>query len=440
MIKKLKKTPLFYQYLLSYIAIFLIPFIFTSTFFYHLSVANLQKEIIQSHIEKIEQVSAFSDSRMKEMENIASRIVRDPELTPYMMNQPFTSKQGIRKLISYQVNSSASHDLILSYDANNFLYSTRGTGSINNFTSNMYSILDPDQQRIERDLQGVRERTIYPVKLNSSGDNQLIAYLFPIAQNGSAPYGTIAFLINEKSLLKTVQHVLAEFSGSFFIFNEHHELLTSHSSDDEISHQLFGSDVIGVSGVREAEIDGVEYSLITVKSDQTNWSFVTTISSDQLYQGMSNFKQLIFIILSIILLIGIGLSVYLSKKHYRQIQGILHVIRSNRDYQKNTNNLSGIHESIEEIFKDNEVLQSRVKLQQPYVREQLLLKLLKGYQIDEAELNQLAKDLNLSIDNRFFAVKLTFHPSFLENESLFRREKLITIDAHCSSDGVIPCC
>jgi len=439
MMKRLfKKMPLFYKYLVSYTVIFLVPFVLTSSFFYHSSTSKLQEEIIQSNLEKIEQVSQFNDSRSVEFENTAMHISLNPKLTPYMMKQPFESKQGIRELISHKVNSNIVDDILLFYNNDPFIYTTRGTTSVTNFTEMMYPFTEADKKRLLHDLKNITEPLAYPLDLTASRDEKMIAYMYPIPQNEAATYGSVVFLIRENQLASSIPHVLGGFDGNVFVFNNDGQLLTSHAAGDKLSGDWarnFSSEEDAV--VLEETFNDVEYAVIPFTSEQTNWSYITAVPTDQFYARMSHFKQLNFIVLSVILVIGIGLSIFLSRKQYEPIQEIIHLVKENKKEQaaqRNRDELLSIKNTIRHMSQDNATLQDKLKIQQPYVRDQLLFKLLKGHPINEIEHKHLEKHMELKHNNHFFTILIRFRNDFTDDHLLIQREKLLQWASFVSLD------
>ncbi|MFC4025043.1 helix-turn-helix domain-containing protein [Oceanobacillus longus] len=425
-----KKSSLFYKYLLSYIAIFLIPFILTSTFFYQLSVNNLREEIIRTNIEKIEQVRDFSDSRMTELENIASRIALDHRLTPYMMKQPYESKQAIRELNSYKVNSSIIDDILLYYHDEKHIYSTMGSGSMENFTNTIYPFVEEDKQKINHDLRTLSESEVYPLTMESKNEQKnVISYLFPINPNGNASYGTIFFLVRESTLSGLMQNVLGDFNGSIFVFNGDKELLASKSTGDSISQNYIKENMSEKSGVSELKVVNEEYSLVTVDSDVSDWTFITAVPTDQFYSKMSNLKQSTLLILFVTLVIGISLSIYLSNKQYKPIESITQLLhlkaKKTSGKIKLRDDFDHIRDSIQGIYKDKDQLQKKVDENKQYVREQFLLQLLKGKSSHREEWVQLAEDVTIPIHLPFFVIIISFTEKIEGEKAFLNRERLL---------------
>src|SRR5699024_8458429 len=110
--------------------------------------------------------------------------------------------------------------------------------------------------------------------------------------------------------------------------------------------------------------------------------FVSAMPTAQFYRQMSAMKTTIFVMLSIIALLGVGITIYLSLKQYQPIQKLVQSIRKRQEHvdtanSKRRNELERIRETIEFIFDDTDKMRQKMDLQEPFVRDQFLLKLLK---------------------------------------------------------------
>src|SRR5699024_35644 len=105
------RSHLLYKYILSYLVIFLIPFLFMSYIVYNSSVTELRKEIERSNMNKLQQAADIIDERMMELRDITARISIDSRLTPFMMKHQFYGNEAIAELNKYKANSSIINDI-----------------------------------------------------------------------------------------------------------------------------------------------------------------------------------------------------------------------------------------------------------------------------------------------------------------------------------------
>lgn len=439
-----KRKRLFYKYLLSYMIIFLIPYITISAVFYQMSVNNLREEIIQSNIEKLEQVRDLTDERVRELENIALRISLDHRLTPYMLKDPYFSKQAIQELNTYQVNSSVIDGLYLYYHGGeDQIYSQRGIGTFDTLTNGAYRITKNASVTLRENMKAVSHPTVRPITLRSGQDqmqNRLISFVYPIPPNSTTPYGTVTFFVKEETLTKLTQNVLGDFKGSIYIFNGEYELLASSSRGKSLNPGALENVSLAGSGVITERIDDEEHSLVTVRSKVSDWTFVTAMPTAQFYNRMTNLKILILAILAVIALLGAATAVLMSFRQYKPIQNLSQFINMKQSAaspkKMKKDELDNIRETVESIYEDREQLYQKMRVQQPFVRDQFLLKLLNGNPTIQVEVEEMLNDLNIAFTGkRFFIVMISFKEKIREQKSLQSRERLLKLLNEVSFHG-----
>lgn len=412
--------------------IFLIPYITISIVFYHMSVQNIRDEIIQSNTGKIEQVMDFTDSRMKELENIATRISFDHRLTPYMFSQPYFSKQAIEELRSYKVNSSIIDGLYLYYHGKDQIYSPRGNSTMDTFLNTDYQFKEDEIDILKEKIETTTKATVHPINLmtDDKDKSQIISYLYPVPTNSTFAIGTVAFLVKESTLKKLTQNVLGDFKGNMYIFNGENELLASNNKGIKLDSEDVQKLALSEAGVLNKTINKENYSLVTVRSEISNWTFVTAMPTAQFYKKMDRLKKSIIIMLLLIALVGIVTTVFMSFRQYKPIQGLAQSLKSRQQVKvsKKTSKdeLVNIRETIELMHEDSEQLHKKMKVHQPFIRDQLLLLFLKGDIKKQAEINDLLMDLQINFKgNSFFIVVVSFNDKIVEHESLQSREKIL---------------
>jgi len=437
MFNKKKHPLLFYKYLVSYLIIFLIPFLTISIVFYQMSANTLRKEIIDSNIQKMEQVRDITDAREEEFVNIAARISSNYRLTPYKFTQPYKRKEAIEELIDYQVNNTMIDELYLYFMGQGLVYSSRGTSSINTFLTNAYPVKKNEFTKFKKKMRTFTKPTIYPINLKSK-KNDIIAYLYPVPLVDSEPYGKVAFFVKEKEIKSQIENILGDFEGNVYVYNDQNELLTSSNKGEPIDSKYTKEAILSKeNGVTEKRINDQDYSVVTVHSHSSNWSFVTVMPTEQFYGKMTNLKITIILILTVIALIGIGVTIFMAFRQYKPIKGLAHQLKQttkqptddsnsiiNQNNKESINELVQIQEAIALIQEDRRHLHHKMKKNQPYLRDQLLLLLLKGdLNID---LGQTLKDLQITFPgNHFFAAVVSLQNDGQYSKGFKNREGIL---------------
>ncbi|MFJ7977286.1 helix-turn-helix domain-containing protein [Peribacillus sp. NPDC096379] len=409
-----------------------------SAIIYYNSVSNLRQEIEQSNINKLEQVEKITDERMKELNTLAARISYDPRLTPYMMGHDYYSGEAIEELKKYKANSSIIEELFVYYHTKETLYSTSGSYSIDTLFKKKYRFDRWKKEDFIRDLHTTIPfiRPIDNVIVNNSDHDRMIAYLFPIAPSNPSPYGTVMYFIEESVMTDLIQNILGEFKGNAYIFNEKNEIVAATINDKAINQKNLDLLTIKGNGVDNVVIDGKDYSLASVKSDVSGWTFITLMAADQFFEKLDYTKNLIMIILIFTLFIGFALAVLLGRNQYRPIRNLFEITNKNDKRGGNVesgNEWESIHNTITNVFEDHQILNEAMYRQKPFARDQLLVRLLKGDIRGNEEIESLLQTLNIKMRNgHYFVAIVYFDKGTFKEDNIEEREGIFNLLANIS--------
>ncbi|NYE03462.1 AraC-like DNA-binding protein [Bacillus niacini] len=385
------QSKLLTKYVLSYVLMFFIPLITTSMIIYENSASSLQAGIEQSNIDKLNQVKAITDERMEELEKLALRISYDPRLTPFMVNDGFYSKEAVEELNKYKANSSIIKELFLYYHGDRNLYSSQGSYSLETFEKK-YDFAKGNSGKI-RTLLDSDVPVISPaelVKVNENEMDKLLVYLYPLKRSPATPYGSVTYFIEESAMTDLIKDTLSDFQGNAYIFDHQKNVLTSTINSAALSKADMQKLNNIKDGVSNLKINGEEFSVVSVKSSISGWTFVTVMPTHQFFKKVISLQRLLWMILASVIISGIGFSILLARKQYRPIHNLLDFIKSNQiSHIDDMNELDTIKFTIDRVFKDHASLSEKIDSQAPYVRHQFLMQILNGKLTDETEINRL---------------------------------------------------
>lgn len=436
------KQNLFYKYLLSYFIIFLIPYLTISIIFYQMSVSSLQKEITQSNLSKLEQIKDLTDSRMEELKNIATRISSDHRLTSFKVRQSYSNIEAIQELGKYHVNSAIIDGLYLFYNNADFIYSSKGSSSIDTVTTYDYKIIEKEREKFEELLYTSSLPIVHPLNLISNNENEerkVIAFFYPLPINSSKPYGKVLFFVREETLTNMIHHILSDFEGNIFVINRDKEILSSIHEGKELKSEIVYDLSNQEFNVVNKKINNEKYSLVKVHSDLSGWTFMTAMPTVQFYSKLSSLKKLIITLFLIIAILGFCLAYLLSLKQYRPIKNLARHMKSNDEAGfvkgQHKDELEIIRDSIDLMVYNSQKLERRVIEQKPFVRAQILLEMLKGNTKDG--INGISKEGYLLFNGTHFFVMLISYNESSKGLSFYEREGLIGSLSHVAYSGCV---
>ena len=318
---------LFFKYFLSYLLIFLIPFTIISFSFYYISINNLRGEIINSNISKLEQVRDFTDNRLSELRQLSVQISLNNRLTPYKLSQPYTLKEGISELKTYEASNSIIDTLILTYFGDPTLYTTRGTTTVENLMQNMFAISEEEYPFFIEGLEQITEPTLRTIKLNRANqDIKALVYVCPIPPQSDYSVGAVVFFLKADKLSQLTTNILGDFEGSTYIYdNSYNVIATSNGTGADF--QEFASNLpTDYSGVIKGKFQGEDYSFVTVQSQENKLFFASTMPTAQFYKRTATLRSIIIILLVVTAILGIFVTIRLSLRHYRPVHSLTELV------------------------------------------------------------------------------------------------------------------
>ncbi|MFY0761476.1 AraC family transcriptional regulator [Metabacillus dongyingensis] len=397
------------QYIFSYLIIFFVPFSVMALILYHNSVSSIREEIELSNLHNLNHVKNLTDSRMQELSKIGTLISYDPNLTPYMIKMKENHPDAIKSLDKYKENSSIITDLYLYYNEQDHIYSSEGLMSTNTFIE--YKTTYTEMKTFLMDI----ESSTYPfISNNLKLSNNTTAYIYPLPSGAVEQYGSVIFKLKDSFFKDMINNILGTYEGKVFILDHNNKVIATNNRYSETIdlNQIEKIASSKKSFIGELKIDGNSYSISSVNSERSNWSFVAAIPTEQFYGKVSKFSTFIWLIILGIAAAASILAIMLGLYQYRPIKKIIEFIKNKDESLQFTSNneLDTVRNTLENIYLNQEQLNKIVLHQEPLVRDQCLMMLLQGQMDKYMQSEGLLESLNIQIDGPYsfvFTTELT---------------------------------
>ncbi|KAB8126364.1 AraC family transcriptional regulator [Gracilibacillus oryzae] len=426
-----ERTQLFYKYFLSYFIIFFIPFIFISYFVSNEATTIIEEEIITSNLSKLEQVKDISDTRIKDMQSIATNIANDNKMSAFKLQQPYESKLAIQQLSKYDTNNSNIDGLFIYIDDHPYIYTSRGTAAFDTYAQKTFDIKEDAVNQFRMAVQ----KSNVPVfeKYRLSSGEQVVSYIYPIASGGGHFNGRkVVFLLREKSYHHLVDQVLGDFDGANYIFDHNGNSVASPNDSFPVSPAEIRQLADKEQEVIHKSIGGENYSIISIRSDLTGWSFITAIPTNQFFEQLNHLQKTIVYILVTIAIAGLIIITIVTRHQYMPLKNLVnllksrHLIHSSQLGKHAGDELTSLRESILFMSDKTEKLHTKVAYQAPYVKDQLLSQLLTGKIENENkhELTSMLADVGVVFPGNYIFVVLVSQSGENADSILYAQEEM----------------
>ena len=393
------KSRLFLKYIWSYLFILLIPLVCMTIFIYENAVTSLRSEIEQSRLAQLTQAKVIIDGRMKELGEIATRISYDKRLARYQVHDPVSSSESIQALDQYKATSSIIGEIYLYFHQDDKIYSSKGLNNFDVFAKNI-SFKNWSKDTLYRDLNEATYPIMRPADIvtNPSGVQEtMLAYLIPITPGSSTPHGTVMYLIKESELSSLIDSILGSYQGQTYILDNEGRIMVDNRQGESLTEKDAQTLFDQLSpGIQDRSINGQAHSIVSVKSENNGWSYVTIMPSAQFFSSVLHVRSFIIMLFIIVVLVGAAIAVVLARMQYQPISMLVEFAASKAGAKRPEEEASASGNELDRIRTALQEYSSRVDLQEPFARNHFLSMLLKY-----GSAQSLTPELQEAFDLRF---------------------------------------
>ena len=375
---------------ISFLLIYLIPFVILGALLYDNAVVQLRKQIEKTTLDGLMTARNELEQTLSRLDSLSVHISADPELTPYHARQNAHLSDGtINALQRYKSYNPLIEDILLHYRGEDALYTTQGISSLRTAVEYMYAFPTMDWKTSVFSLQRLFEELERPAIIPANKmanryteDSQHLAYLSPIPPGSLAYYGTVVYLLDREKLTGTILQPLGDISGAMRIVDDEGTVIAAAAKGTNFPlEELYAAmEERRTEGIHETVVRGERYSLSVVRSESLGWSFVAAMPTRQFLSRVVDMETFLLLVLSMLLLAGCGIGLLLSRRFYRPIRRLLDSIRDHLTpaHAESASDL----QLIEETWKR---MNEQIEQQRGVVRERYVYRLIKGIPHPAAE-------------------------------------------------------
>ncbi|NSW90554.1 MAG: AraC family transcriptional regulator [Firmicutes bacterium] len=401
------KSPLFYKYLFSYISILAIPIIILGGLLYNNLNKSYWEEITNYRKINANHLINTFESEYKIINSIALRIAFDALMSMSVIKQnDYQSKNASNTLSRYIAESSIINEIYLYFKDDNRVYCSRGVMSIYTMFGSDFSFSESEKAYFMELMSNTKGILIKRIN-QSSDDNQIktplivIVYSLPIGQNN--PYGTMTFVLRQDRINK-VLGLKNENDFCFYIFNKNKDIVYLNGSEGLIDSGVLDMIWRGNDSVYNDKNNFV----INVKSELAELDYVIVYSNKNIGERWKTNLH-IYLIFVFIILFGIFIASIMASRNYKPIKKIIDNffdVADRRINQKRINEMEYIDNLIKDTIDKNKKLLAKLNEQLPFMKEQVLLMLIKGEMVNSALAESLMNSCGISFDYNYFQVMI----------------------------------
>lgn len=433
----IRKWSIFRRLFVSYMIITLIPVAILFGLLYKNSVVNLRNEVESFSISNLYKIRELMDGRIREWVGISSLISSNPKLSPYQMTQEnYQTLEGIAELAKYKAGNTFISDILLWYKNDSArLISSSGTISIDALLDRSYNFSADDRARFAEDLQ-----TASLPKMRKYASADTLSYMIPLPVNGGAYNGMAAFMFKGTAIRNMIGAGHTQYEGATLILDANlNDLLTVDNNGllrEEGLLPFVKSEL--KPGVHVTRFQQRSLSVISVLSEETGWTYVTVIPTRLFQERVTTQEIFVISCTLIVLFLCAAIALTLAFGNYRPIRRLSSLIQSHElpAPAGSGNELDRIGQAFGTAMALNRSLADQLDTQKQLLRQDVLVRLLKGATGSREECLRLMASCGMRLAGPYYAVLLLYYDQEEEETARINGRLLDEVEALYAKDGL----
>lgn len=374
-----KKKSIIFPWLLSYIAILLVP-VLTGTLIYVKSNQTIVGEINRSNNLILSKVQKDVDTLLKDANRLSVEIAFNPQVQelltfrePLKAEQYFTIYKAFESLKVFKSSNRWNDYFVYIKETDTII-----TADLSNSSEAVYRGLKNANGEGYADwitfLDG-----FYQGNFMMLDQDLVFIRSIPIGKSAVNQGNVVIFLDQEKFWADNAEDYLH--NGAAVIMDSNNQVLASTRSINGTLPVAY-SDLVNGSGVLKAHDGDQELVVSYISSGATDWKYMILMPEDIYWDKLKGIKEATLMSLCMCLIIGCGLAYVFVRHNYSPVRGMLKMFEEKKHTDQagsmKYNEFDFMQRSIRTTLLANREMGSRLWRQKSIMRDHLLEKLLKG--------------------------------------------------------------
>lgn len=379
------------------------------------SQSMLVKEVRRTNDTLLDQVRQFVDNQITDIRRFGTQLSVDPKIAMYLrrdtLNTPEAKYSTMDVISSLKSYTTANGDI-----TNAYIYLKSFDYGITTTTympaDDLFNVLHNASGKSFNEWKTwVREGHAGTfVTLNDSvkeEENSLVyVQSLPLQEIKASP-ATLVVLLNQDRLKQAISKIGPAKESSVYILDRDGHPIMSTGSERSLSQLPIGK-MDKQNGFLTESVDGQDAAITYVRSDATNWTYIS-VQPNQVYSAkVTLLKNLIYAAMLLCVVLG-GISAFwLTRRNYEPIRNMMEFVSPK--VKTNMKNLPNEFAVLQSFMTESAAIQDeanrKMQEQRQVLRGQFLARLLKGRVDTRSALPQAIEAYDLRFETDRFAVLL----------------------------------
>jgi len=220
----------------------------------------------------------------------------------------------------------------------------------------------------------------------------------------SRPIGVAAVLIDEGNIRQYLKDTVNSYNGCAYILDSKGNTISNYNTDTNFIISL----PFGKNNYLLKNINDQKFIYVWVKSNKNGWRYVAVLPLKNVMKEVYYIKNVTIWILIITLIVGLLISLLLSKRYERPLKDILFILKSffvsSNEREIKYQEYQFIKEKIADLITNHKTLTEKLNIQSITIKNIVLERLLNGQFENEKNINTMLKYSQLGLNGKAYLV------------------------------------
>lgn len=402
--KPRKVSKLLLKNFASYLVILLVVMIVMVSYAYR-SFSRLHTQILlNTYQSNLNLIQDAQENLVSTLISIAGQMTNN-DITPVKYaTDPVKASRFSGKLASYRAVNDTIKEIYIHFTGDDYVYSSTSFYLLDRFVSQALTLENTAPEELKSALEKTVSLSILPVQQvdgyavrNDSGIHSVVTFLVPLSYPGGARVGTVMYLVDEQ--------VYMNWCRSFGLSDadvvmQYKDVVVASQARTGISGEA--SIQALEDGKETLRFEGQLYHVLSEKGS-SNLSCAALISDREFSIAISDSTKALVVVSAVVAAIAVLLItrfVQSRMKGIKLLQTMLEI------HSPSDNELIEIRDGIQRLINENASMTTRLSDMADAQRSEFVHQFLLGGFADEDSFLQMAENVAVNVDTRYFVVAI----------------------------------
>jgi len=393
-----KHNSIFIKFLLTFLALFIIPLLSVTIIYFNTFIGEIQNKILKSDLILLNRLVELTDEKVKSVEqSIINIVLLDDTNTLMQLNNPGDQPRSILNsargsLHNLKISDDIIDDIFIYYRNADIVVSTNAVYSFDVFFKSLqkYKINNLEMWKdFFKNNKYKSENVIPSMNVLDIYNNNIIrsktamTFISGINYYEKNPQVIYGILINSTTINDMIKKLSITKDGYIYIVSQENKIVTTTDTQNLYTSNInesFIRPLLQNPAGNKFKAEGKNFSVLYTESSRNKLKYIALIPETEIVNGSNFIMRTLFLLCIALALFTCFSAIIISGRIYKPINKLVELVGTGagRHEEKNTNEFEYLNSNINSILTDSKNLNHTLKKSLTFSREKLLTNLIKG--------------------------------------------------------------